>query len=101
MRVILTEEALTSLETLLEFMIEAQEIPITIVQRLHQELIEVAESLTDQPLKGQKELLLSDSSIEYRRLVVRHVKVIYPVDQSIIYIDRIFDSCQHPDKFQG
>ena len=54
MRVILTEEALTSLETLLEFMIEAQKIPITIVQRLHQALIEVAESLADQPPNRSK-----------------------------------------------
>jgi len=55
-------------------------------------------SLSKQPRKGQRELLLADRHKEYRYIVEGNYKIIYWVDLATVHIAAVFDSRQNPDK---
>ncbi|MEK7718679.1 MAG: type II toxin-antitoxin system RelE/ParE family toxin [Bacteroidota bacterium] len=99
MRLVYTEQALVSLEEALEFIA---------IKVSHEKLIEIRDRILDhadtlllQPLKGQKEPFLEHLGLGHRRLVESHYKIIYRVVSEYIYITDIFDSRQDPDKMKG
>ncbi|HAA17683.1 MAG TPA: hypothetical protein DCR93_01735 [Cytophagales bacterium] len=64
MKVIFTDEALASLKEVLDFMLDVQQIPKSVVKRLHRELVEGALALERAPYRGQRESHLLDVPIE-------------------------------------
>jgi len=55
-------------------------------------------SLSKQPKKGPRELLLADRQKEYRYIVEGNYKIIYWLDEAAITIAAVFDTRQNPDK---
>ena len=100
MKVIITDDALDSLEEWVNFLMFQQNIPAHIVKKIHQEVIEAALALHKFPGQGQPESSLSPVG-EYRRIVVRHIKVIYKISQGNIIVTDFFDSRQDPQKAKG
>ncbi len=99
MKLIYTEQALLSLEDVLNLI--APKVP-------HEKLIEIRDIILDEtekllahPLQGQEEPFLKHLGLGHRRLVVSHFKIIYRVAGEYIYITDIFDSRQDPDKMKG
>lgn len=56
--------------------------------------------LKTHPQIGTVEELLSDSPYNYRYLVETNYKIIYRIDNKMIYITDIFDAHQNPQKLK-
>ncbi len=68
---------------------------------IRNQILDTADTLLSQPLKGQSEPFLEHMELDHRRLVEGHYKIIYRVEEEYIYITDIFDSRQDPDKMKG
>ena len=99
MKLVFTEQALTSFEETLEFI--ATKLPHKKVLEIRNRILDRTDTLLLHPLIGQKEPFLEDLGLDHRRLVVDHCKVIYRVVGEYIYIIDIFDSRQDPDNMKG
>jgi plasmid stabilization system protein ParE len=99
MRLVYTEQALNSLEESLNFI--APHVPYEKLIEIRDRILDQADTLLLQPLKGQQEPFLEQLGLGHRRLVEGNYKIIYRVDGEHIYITDIFDSRQDPDKMQG
>jgi len=99
MKLVYTQQALSSLEETLEFVapMVSHEKLIAIRDRI----LDKADTLLLHPLSGQKEPFLEHLGLGHRRLVEDHCKIIYRIDGEYIYITDIFDSRQDPDKMKG
>ncbi len=71
------------------------------VLKIEQEILGACETLLIQPYTGQLEPLLVHFGLNHRRILVKHTKVIYRVENQTIYIIDIFDSRQDPSKMNG
>ncbi|HAA17681.1 MAG TPA: hypothetical protein DCR93_01725 [Cytophagales bacterium] len=85
---------------LLFFMQEKQGIPPEVVDRLLVEILDAADSLGEWPTKGQLEPFLSEPGKQHRRIIVRHVKIVYLIMEDHIRVTDFFDSRQRPDKLK-
>ena len=95
--IIWTKSALNDLDKIINFIskvsfILAQEVAFRILARARQ--------LKDFPLSGQIESALQKSKYEYRFILQGHSKLIYRIENKIIYIERIFDTRQNPRKLR-
>ena len=99
MKLVYTEQALDSLEEALGLI--AQEVSYEKLIEIRNKVLDTADTLVLQPLKGQKEPYLEHLGLDHRRLVEGHYKIIYRVVGEYIYITDIFDSRQDPDKMKG
>jgi plasmid stabilization system protein ParE len=99
MKLVYTEQALQSLEETLEFI--APKVSHDKLIEIRDQILDIAETLLSQPLKGQSEPFLEHMGLEHRRLIKGHYKIIYRVIDEYIYITDIFDSRQDPDKMKG
>ena len=99
MRLVYTEQALVSLEEALEFI--GTKVSHEKLIEIRDRILDHADTLLLQPLKGQKEPSLKYLKLGHRRLVEGHFKIIYKVVDEYIYITDIFDSRQDPDKMKG
>ena len=52
------------------------------------------------PLLGFKEPLLENAAKEYRSLIHGNCKIVYRIEDNTIYINRVFDYRQDPDKLK-
>lgn len=59
-----------------------------------------ADLLVVNPLLGFKESLLENEVKEYRSLIHGNYKIVYRIENDIVYINRIFDCRQDPDKLK-
>lgn len=59
-----------------------------------------ADLLMTNPLLGFKEPLLENEVKEYRSLIHGNYKIVYRIENGTIYINRIFDCRQDPDKLK-
>ena len=98
MKLVYTEQALISLEELLEFI--ATKVSHEKIIEIRDQILDRADTLLLQPLKGQKEPFLEHLGLGHRRLVESHYKIIYRVIDEYIYVTDIFDSRQDPDKMK-
>ncbi|MBL0127412.1 MAG: type II toxin-antitoxin system RelE/ParE family toxin [Flavobacteriales bacterium] len=64
-------------------------------------VLEEAKRLIQWPNAGQVEVWMEGREHVYRRLVVGNFKVIYRVDDEVIYVTDIFDARQDPSKMRG
>jgi plasmid stabilization system protein ParE len=74
------------------------QIPEEKVFEVVQRIITKVDMLAEMPEMGQRETLLAKLKKVYRRLVESHYKIIYNFTDDTIYINRIFDSRQNPNK---
>ena len=98
MKLVYTEQAHISLEEALYFI--APKVTHEKLMQIRDKILNKADSLLLNPLKGQKESCLEHLSLDHRRIVESHYKIIYRVTGEYIYITDIFDSRQDPDKMK-
>lgn len=65
------------------------------------DVLEETGRLVHSPNDGQVEIWMEDREHVYRRLVVGHFKVIYRVEDDLIYVTDIFDSRQDHTRMRG
>jgi toxin ParE1/3/4 len=99
MKLVYTEQALSSLEEVLEFI--APKVDREKLIEIRDEILDAADTLLVHPLQGQEEPLLAHLNLDHRRLVVSHYKIIYRVIGEYIYVTDIFDTRQNPNKMKG
>lgn len=99
MMLVYTEQALDSLQEALDFI--APKVTHEKLLEIRDRILDKADTLLFQPLKGRKEPFLEHLGLDHRRLVEGHYKIIYRVIDEYIYITDIFDSRQDPDKMKG
>lgn len=99
MKLIYTEQALISLEEVLEFF--SKEVSDKKLIETRDKILDAADTLLKQPYSGQKEFLLEHLKLDHRRLVEGNYKIIYRVVEGFIYITDIFDTRQDPAKMKG
>ncbi len=99
MKLVYTEQALTSLNEALEFI--ASKVSHEKLIEIRGQILDAADILLEQPLAGQREYLLEHLELSHRRLVNGHYKIIYRIAGEYIYITDIFDSRQDPAKIKG
>lgn len=95
MRLVYTEQALESLQEVLDF--NASKIPQKKRVEIRDRIIAKADLLLQNPYMGQKEAYLNHLQQSHRRIIEGHYKI---VDQKI-YITDIFDTRQDPEKMKG
>ena len=99
MKLVYTEQALISLEEILEFI--APNVSHEKLMDIRDRILNKADTLLLHPLQGQKEPFLEHLGLGHRRLVESHFKIIYRISGEHIYITDIFDSRQDADKMKG
>jgi len=99
MKLVYTEQALNSLEDVLEFL--APKVSREKLGEIRNRILDAADTLLQQPLQGQEEPYLRHFFLGHRRLVEGNFKIIYRVTGEHIYITDIFDTRQDPDKMKG
>lgn len=101
MKVIYTDQSIDSLEESLDFAIEEQELPPEKAIQLKDRLFDRATSLALNPHKGQREEYLEYLGENHRRIIEGHFKIIYKVENEVLYITDFFDSRKEPEKMKG
>lgn len=56
------------------------------------------ELLLTMPEIGQKEPEFEELKYSYRRIIESHYKIIYRIESTSVYIERVFDSRLNPNK---
>ena len=101
MKVVYTNQSLESLEDGLRFLLEKQEVSLTKVEEIKNQLLDRADSLTINPYLGNIEEYLEGLNKKHRRLVKGSFKIIYRVEGQNIYITDFFNTHQKPSKMKG
>ena len=71
---------------------------LVVAKKLVKSIVQKTASLSKQPRKGQREVLLVDRQKEYRYIVEGNYKIIYWIDTATIYVAAVFDTRQNPEK---
>ena len=100
MKVEITKESLESLAEDAVFMINELGVPKEQIRLLRNKLLKSAKSLTNYPYRGQYEPTLNHKTKKYRRLINGNYKIIYRVEDNIIYITDFFDARKDPSKIK-
>ncbi|MEM8894888.1 MAG: type II toxin-antitoxin system RelE/ParE family toxin [Bacteroidota bacterium] len=101
MKVVYTDQSIESLQESLEFAIEEQDLPHEMASELKKRLFIRADGLAVNPYKGQREEYLQHLNEGHRRIIEGHFKIVYKVENDILYITDFFDSRQSPEKMKG
>jgi len=101
MKVIITERSLYRLEDTLMFYIEDLGVPKEKVLEIKNKLLLKAKSLAISPYKGQYEPYLKKLKKGHRRLIEGNFKIIYRLDNEIVYVTDFFDSRKSPSSMAG
>lgn len=101
MKVVLTDQSLDRLENTLRFYLEELQIPKNKVIEIKSRLIKSAKSLSNQPYKGQHEPYLAKLKQGHRRLIEGNFKIVYRIEDNIIYVVDFFDSRDDHNKMKG
>ncbi len=100
MKVILTEPAVKDLKNIASYFTEkvSRKIALQIVKHIRDHYMR----LPKQPYMGQEEPLLIYRKQGFRYLVEGNYKIIYRVDEAEnkVYVSRIFDCRQEPEKLK-
>lgn len=96
MKVVITSRSLERLEESLRFYLEELDLPLEKVLALKDQLIRQASSLSKNPYKGQLEPYLSKLQNGHRRVIAGNFKIIYKIQDDIVYITDFFDSRKNP-----
>jgi hypothetical protein len=99
-KVFYTENALISLEEIIEFYICEIGIPPEKVDKIVSNLFIKSDSLIENPFLNQIEPYLVDFRKEHRRLIVDNIKVIYRIEGKTIFVTDFFDVRRNPKKMK-
>ena len=97
MKVNYTPMAWLTLDKSIHFL-RLQKVPELKISEIVQQVFEKAETLKKFPYSGQKETMLLNRKKTYRRLIIRHFKIVYFVESENVYVVAIFDTRQDPKK---
>ncbi|WP_369413895.1 type II toxin-antitoxin system RelE/ParE family toxin [Belliella alkalica] len=86
---------------MIQFLMKSQKIPLGKAQEIGVELLDKADSLIDNPEKGQFEEYLEHLGKGHRRLVEGDFKIIYRIESEKVYMTDFFDTRQAPEKMKG
>jgi toxin ParE1/3/4 len=98
--IVITNQALTSLNDSLIFLNVTQSITFEKALEIRGQIFARIESLKLNPYLGQTESFMSKSK-EYRRLIEGSYKIIYYIEKNSVYVTDIFDSRQNPSRMKG
>ena len=101
MKIVLTDQSIQRLETSLQFYIEELKIPKAQVIKIKNRLMGKVRGLSKSPYKGQYEPYLSKLKQGHKRLIEGNFKIVYRVEDNIIYVVDFFDSRDDPKKMKG
>lgn len=101
MKVVISEQSIKRLENSLKFYLEELQIPKSQVTKIKDRLMGRVRSLSKNPYKGQYEPYLSKLKQGHRRLIEGNFKIVYRVEDNIIYVVDFFDSRDDPKKMKG
>lgn len=99
MKIIWSDTALKQLEDLYDYYKLNASVQVAI--KMSKTIVEASLQLGKAPLIGTKEPLLQDRKFEYRYIVVKKsYKLIYRIENQIVFIISVFDCRQNPNKLE-
>jgi mRNA-degrading endonuclease RelE of RelBE toxin-antitoxin system len=101
MKVVLTNQSLDRLEESLIFYLDEMKVPIEKVVEIKTKLLQRASELSEYPYRGQYEYYLRKLKKGHRRLIEGNFKIIYRVENDVVYVTDFFDSRRSPKKMKG
>lgn len=101
MKVVYTAQSIESLEEALLFLLDEQKLSPEKVLLIRDNLFKKADKLQKHPYSGQQEEYLEHLDQGHRRIIEGYFKIIYRVENEIIYITDFFDVRQDPAKMKG
>ncbi|NHE56027.1 type II toxin-antitoxin system RelE/ParE family toxin [Cyclobacterium plantarum] len=101
MRVVYTDQSLESLEESLKFLLKVQKVPLEKALEIRKQLLDRADGLIINPHMDQYEEYLMHLGKGHRRLVEGYFKIIYLIEDGLIFITDFFDTRQSPEKMKG
>ena len=99
MNIVITDPAKSNLRKLYNYY--KKEVSKKLAERIKLDLLNTISKLETHPYIGQKEEHLASLDLDHRYLVKGHYKIIYRIENDIIYITDFFDSHQNPTKIRG
>ena len=96
MEIIWTETAKNDLKNIFNFV--KSEININKAQLIVFQIFDKTSVLKNMREAGQKEPKFERLKNEYRRLIFKHYKIVYHISAELVYINKVFDSRQSPNK---
>jgi len=96
MEIIWTEASKNDLKNIFYFLLK--ENSVSKCQSIINQIVNKVDILVEMPKIGQKEPKFLSLNKEYRRLIYNHYKIIYHILSNTIFINRVFDSRQNPNK---
>lgn len=97
--VVITPGAELSLIRALEF--RENKLTATQLSTLYELVMNRVGSLSKSVFHGQIEPAMEHRGQGHRRLIEGHFKIIYRVEDDVVYVTDIFDTRQDPEKMQG
>ena len=97
MKIFWTEESHRRLKDIFDYYY-FEESNIKVAYKIVNEIVDSAEILVSQPNMGVVEDLLRKRKNVYRYIVCKNYKIIYWIENNIIFIATVFDTRQNPQK---
>lgn len=101
MKIVFAEQSLVSLDEAINFYQENRGLSKDKILKIYDGVFDRVNSLKLNPHIGQIEEKLEHLEYAYRRLIFKHFKIIYRIEDNIIFITDVFDSRQSPLKMKG
>ena len=99
MKLVFTQQAITSLQECLDFF--PPEVASAKVNEIRDRILAKADKLLENPYIGQQEEYLEHMGLSHRRIIEGNYKIVYRIEGEAIVITDIFDSRQDPEKMKG
>ncbi len=99
MEIVWTREALEETKSIYKYY--KLKASLRVAKNIKNKIFSTVKGLSKQVRKGQIEELLSHKKGEYRYLVAGNYKVIYKITEKAIYILKVFDCRQNPEKLKS
>lgn len=93
-RVIWTDESLNDLEVIFDFLAEKS---VKVAKKIVQSILAKTRQLETFPESGSPQETDKTVSRSYRYLVEEHYKIIYSLDEEVLYVEAIVDTRQDPE----
>jgi toxin ParE1/3/4 len=96
MKLVYSSYTSDQLENILHFLVYEQGIPFEKAFEIRQKIIDKADLLLVNPKLGQEDEYFDRLLLQHRRLIVGNYKIIYLIEDDVIYITDVFDTRQDP-----
>jgi len=96
-QVIWTDESLSDLEVIFDFVTEQS--PKS-AKQIIQDILSRTRQLRTFPQSGTLHEIEKTTDREYRYLINGHYKIIYSIDNEVLYLETVIDTRQNPDSLK-